>query len=42
VIECVYDRYKQASVGDVNTKRPGAMDFKVVPQHVKMLILGEV
>ena len=30
----VDDRFKQASVGDVNTTRPGAMDFKV-PCHVK-------
>lgn len=24
----LYGLFKQASVGDVNTKRPGAMDFK--------------
>lgn len=29
MIYCVNDRYKQGSVGDVNTTRPGAMDFKV-------------
>ena len=26
----VYGLYKQASVGDVNTSRPGMMDFKVI------------
>ena len=27
----IYGLYKQATVGDINTSRPGMLDFKVAP-----------
>ena len=34
----IYSLYKQATVGDVNTDRPGMLDFKVRDLELKILI----